>query len=231
LRALAVGLVVVYHLRPSLLPGGFVGVDVFFVISGFLIIGTLTNEIRRTGRLGLLDFYARRIRRLLPAASVVLLATVAFTLTVLPISLWPSILREVAASSLDVQNWALAILSTDYAHATVGASPVQHFWSLSVEEQFYLLIPLVLLLGAKFAANRKIGPVRSAFVGVALVTIASLAFSIVYTPAAHIPAYFVTPTRMWSWALVALPPWWCLGCASDEHCGCRSAGSGWLRSA
>ncbi|MER6799713.1 acyltransferase family protein, partial [Amycolatopsis mediterranei] len=72
LRALAVGLVLVYHLRPGWLPGGFVGVDVFFVISGYLIIGTLTGELRRTGRVGLLTFYARRIRRLLPAATVVL---------------------------------------------------------------------------------------------------------------------------------------------------------------
>jgi peptidoglycan/LPS O-acetylase OafA/YrhL len=210
LRALAVGLVVVYHLRPNLLPGGFVGVDVFFVISGFLIIGTLTGQIRRTGRLGLADFYARRIRRLLPAASVVLVATTAVTVIVLPISLWPSILREVAASSLDIQNWALAILSTDYAHATVGASPVQHFWSLSVEEQFYLVIPLVMLLCARLATRRGANPVRSVFVGVAVVTVASLAFSVYYTPVAHGPAYFVTPTRMWELGLgglaaIALP--------------------------
>jgi peptidoglycan/LPS O-acetylase OafA/YrhL len=204
LRALAVALVVVYHVRPTLLPGGFVGVDVFFVISGFLIIGTLTGQIRRTGRLGLLDFYARRIRRLLPAASVVLLATTVATVLVLPLSLWPSILREVAASSLDVQNWALAILSTDYTHATVGASPVQHFWSLSVEEQFYLVIPLVMLLCARLAVKRGRNPVRTVFVGVTVVTVASLVFSVYYTPVAHGPAYFVTPTRMWELGLGGL---------------------------
>ena len=83
LRALAVGLVLVYHLRPAWLPGGFTGVDVFFVISGFLIIGMLAGELRRTGTIRLREFYARRIRRLLPAASAVLLLTVAATWTIL----------------------------------------------------------------------------------------------------------------------------------------------------
>ncbi|MFC0542292.1 acyltransferase family protein [Kutzneria chonburiensis] len=201
LRAVAVVLVVVYHLRPDLLPGGFVGVDVFFVISGFLIIGSLAGQVRRSGRIGLLDFYARRFRRLLPAATVVLLVTVVGTLIVLPQSLWPSILREVAASALDIQNWALAILSTDYTHATVGASPVQHFWSLSVEEQFYLFIPLVMLLSAALGRRR---PLRGVFIGITVVTIASLVFSVVYTPISHTPAYFVTPTRVWELGLGGL---------------------------
>ncbi|MFD0202953.1 MULTISPECIES: acyltransferase family protein [Saccharothrix] len=197
LRALAVGLVVVYHLRPEWLPGGFVGVDVFFVLSGFLIIGTLTGELRRTGRVGLLDFYARRIRRLLPAATVVLLAVTAVVFALLPESRWPNVLREVAFSAVNAQNWLLAVLSNDYGHATVGASPVQHFWSLAVEEQFYLVIPLVLLAAAVLAARRGGGPVRYAAVAVGLVTVASFAFSVWYTPVDPGAAYFVTPTRMW----------------------------------
>ncbi|MFJ6677054.1 acyltransferase family protein [Actinosynnema sp. NPDC091369] len=197
LRALAVGLVVCYHLRPARLPGGFVGVDVFFVISGFLIIGTLTGEIRRTGRVGLLAFYARRIRRLLPAATVVLLAVTAAVLAVLPQSRWPVVLREVVFSAVNAQNWLLAVLSNDYGHATVGASPVQHFWSLAVEEQFYLVIPLVLLVAAVLAARRGAGPVRCAVVAVAVITAASFAFSVWYTPVDPGAAYFVTPTRMW----------------------------------
>ncbi|NUT49559.1 MAG: acyltransferase, partial [Saccharothrix sp.] len=197
LRALAVGLVVCYHLRPEWLTGGFVGVDVFFVISGFLIIGTLTGELRRTGRVGLLDFYARRIRRLLPAATAVLLAVTAAVLLLLPTSRWPVVLREVVFSALNAQNWLLAVLSDDYGHATVGASPVQHFWSLAVEEQFYLVIPLVLLIAAATAARRGAGPVRYAAVAVGVVTVASFAFSVWYTPVDHGAAYFVTPTRMW----------------------------------
>ncbi|WP_158852293.1 acyltransferase family protein [Saccharothrix deserti] len=197
LRALAVGLVVCYHLRPEWLTGGFVGVDVFFVISGFLIIGTLTGEIRRTGRVGLLDFYARRVRRLLPAATAVLLATTAAVFALLPASRWPVVLREVVFAALNAQNWLLAALSDDYGHATVGASPVQHFWSLAVEEQFYLVIPLVLLVAAVFAAGRGGGPVRYAVVAVGAITVASFAFSVWYTPVDHGAAYFVTPTRMW----------------------------------
>jgi peptidoglycan/LPS O-acetylase OafA/YrhL len=204
LRALAVGLVVVYHLRPGRLPGGFVGVDVFFVISGFLIIGTLTGEIRRTGTTRLLGFYARRIRRLLPAACAVLLTTSAATTALVPMSRWPSIFREVVTSALNVQNWALAALSTDYTEATANASPVQHFWSLSVEEQFYLAIPLILLISAAWAARRGANPIRYAFIAVALVTLISFAYSVLYTSTHHGAAYFVTPTRMWELGLGGL---------------------------
>ncbi|SDZ30884.1 Peptidoglycan/LPS O-acetylase OafA/YrhL, contains acyltransferase and SGNH-hydrolase domains [Amycolatopsis xylanica] len=197
LRALAVGLVVFYHLRPTWLPGGFIGVDVFFVISGFLIIGTLTSEIRRTGRLGLLEFYARRLRRLVPAATAVLLVTVAATVLLAPVSRWPDVFREVVSAALNVQNWTLAVLSSDYAHATATASPVQHFWSLAVEEQFYLVIPLILLTSAVLAARKKANPARWAFGAVVLVSVVSFAFSVLFTPAHHGAAYFITPTRMW----------------------------------
>lgn len=197
LRALAVGLVVVYHLRPEWLPGGFVGVDVFFAISGFLIIGSLTDRLRRTGRVGLADFYARRVRRLVPAATAVLLATTAATILLLPVSRWPITLLEVVFSALNAQNWLLAVLSNDYGHATVGASPVQHFWSLAVEEQFYLVIPLVLLASGIVAARRGARPAAVAACAVALVTAASFAFSVLYTPVDQGAAYFITPTRMW----------------------------------
>lgn len=204
LRALAVGLVIVYHLRPEWLPGGFVGVDVFFVISGYLIIGTLTGELRRTGTIRLREFYARRIRRLLPAASVVLLSTVLVTWLFLPISRWPAIMSDVLTSALNVQNWALAAQSADYAHATAAASPVQHFWSLSVEEQFYLVIPLVLLLCARLAHRAGPEAARRAVTAVALVTAASFVFSVVYSELDHGRAYFVTPTRMWELGLGGL---------------------------
>ncbi|MFD9705970.1 acyltransferase family protein [Lentzea sp. NPDC059081] len=197
LRALAVGVVLLYHLRPSWLPGGFVGVDVFFVISGFLIIGTLTNELRRTGTVSLRDFYARRIRRLLPAATATLLAVVAAVVLLLPESRWPGFLREVVGSALNAQNWLLAVLSNDYGHATAGASPVQHYWSLAVEEQFYLVIPLLLIGSAALAGKLNGRTVPYAVGAVALVTVASFAFSVYYTPVDHGAAYFVTPTRMW----------------------------------
>ncbi|MEC3977624.1 acyltransferase family protein [Amycolatopsis sp. H20-H5] len=197
MRALAVGLVIVYHLRAGLLPGGFAGVDVFFVISGYLIVGTLSTELRRTGTVSLREFCARRIRRLLPAASVVLLTTVLATLVLLPMSRWPSTMSEIVTSALNLQNWALAALSADYAHATAAASPVQHFWSLSVEEQFYLVIPLVLLLCARLAHRARPKAVRFAFAAVALLTAASFVFSVIYSELDHGRAYFVTPARMW----------------------------------
>jgi len=202
LRALAVGLVLVYHLLPNLLTGGFVGVDVFFVISGFLIIGLLVGEIRRTGRISLLDFYARRVRRLLPAATVVLLAVVGATVLLLPSPRWPTIMDQVVASALNVQNWFLAAEAADYANATAAASPVQHYWSLAVEEQFYLVIPLVLLLSVLLARGRR--PVRVAFCSVAVVTAASLVYSILVTTSPPAGAYFITPTRIWELGLGGL---------------------------
>ena len=142
LRALAVVLVVVYHLWPSALPGGFVGVDVFFVISGFLITALLLREIERTGRMSLTALLgppgaadpargalhaARRARRRRSRSC--------------PPSLWPQFLAELRASALYVQNWLLAADAVDYfAVAEHSPSPVQHFWSLSVEEQFYLAL-------------------------------------------------------------------------------------------
>ena len=201
LRALAVGLVLVYHLRPAWLPGGFTGVDVFFVISGFLIIGMLAGELRRTGTIRLREFYARRIRRLLPAASAVLLLTVVATWAILPMSRWPDTMGEIVTSALNVQNWALAIRAADYTAATAAASPVQHFWSLSVEEQFYLVIPVLLLLARRFRPGRA---TRSAMVAVAVVTVASFGFSVVFGAIDHGRAYFVTPTRMWELGLGGL---------------------------
>ncbi|ALG10838.1 acyltransferase family protein [Kibdelosporangium phytohabitans] len=196
LRALAVGLVLVYHLLPERLTGGFVGVDVFFVISGFLIIGSLADEIGRTGRLALPVFYGRRIRRLLPAASVVLLATVAGVLALVPMPRWPEIMQEIAASALNVQNWQLAIFSTDYGHATAAASPVQHFWSLSVEEQFYLLIPIVMAVGA-FLGRRKGVTAGVVFTAILAFTVASFVYSATSTATPPGAAYFMTTTRLW----------------------------------
>lgn len=142
LRAVAVLLVLAYHAGVPGISGGFVGVDVFFVISGFLITGLIVREVERTGRLDLPRFYARRIRRLLPATAVVLLATAAMTALVLPVTRWESVLRDIAASALYVVNWRLAAQSVDYQASEQASSPVQHFWSLAVEEQFYVVWPL-----------------------------------------------------------------------------------------
>ncbi|UZJ24568.1 acyltransferase [Rhodococcus antarcticus] len=214
LRALAVGLVIVYHLLPDRLSGGFVGVDVFFVISGYLIIGTLHREVVRTGRIDLPAFYARRVRRLVPAATVVLVATVVLTVLLLPVSRWRPVALDVAASALQVQNWALAYGSTDYAAATQAVSPLQHYWSLAVEEQFYLVTPVVMVLAVALAARNKRVPAPRAAVGaVLLLGATSFVYSVLHSWSDPAQAYFVTTTRMWelvlggALAMAPVRPW------------------------
>ncbi len=205
LRALAVALVVIYHLYPSLLPGGFVGVDVFFVISGFLITGHLWRGYQRTGTVGLLDFWGRRARRLLPAAVLVLVVTWVVSRLVLPAPRLADTATQIRASALYFQNWQLAHDAVDYLTAQDPASPVQHFWSLSVEEQFYLLWPLLFLV-AGFTARRRGG--RSGRVVIAgltsVVVVGSLAYSVWETRVDPKAAYFVTTTRMWELGLGGL---------------------------
>jgi peptidoglycan/LPS O-acetylase OafA/YrhL len=207
LRAIAVAVVVLGHSWPGALPGGFVGVDVFFVISGFLITGHLVRDVHRTGRVSLGAFWARRARRILPAALLVLGAVVLATLAFVPESRWGQFLVEARASALYVENWRLASTATDYfAAAGATQSPVQHYWSLSVEEQFYLLWPLLIGAVALVARSRR----RLALVvAVGLVAVAGLAYSAAETAADPTAAYFVTPTRVWELAaggLLALAP-------------------------
>ena len=135
LRALAVAAVVTYHVWPETLPGGFVGVDVFFVVSGFLISQHLLREHEATGTIQLARFWARRAR-LLPAAFTVLALTTIASWVWLPAARLAGLPRHVAAAALYVENWLLAGDSVDYLAAAKPPGPVQHFWSLSVEEQF-----------------------------------------------------------------------------------------------
>jgi peptidoglycan/LPS O-acetylase OafA/YrhL len=198
LRALAVLLVVTYHFWPNRLHGGFVGVDVFFVISGFLITSHLHREVQKRGRIGLANFYARRARRLLPAALLVLLASAAGTLALLPPPRWTATAGELLASALYVQNWLLAGRAVDYSASQNAASTVQHFWSLSVEEQFYLVWPgLILLLLLLARRMSRIGRDRLLLGGILVVSGASLAWSVHATAGDQAAAYFTTPTRIW----------------------------------
>jgi peptidoglycan/LPS O-acetylase OafA/YrhL len=196
LRALAVSMVFVYHLWPQRFTGGFVGVDVFFVISGFLITSHLLAHPPQTPR-DLATFWSRRIRRLLPAALLVLLTTLIATRLVGPQTYWANTAAQVRASALYVENWQLAHDSVDYLASTNAPTPVQHFWSLSVEEQFYLGWPILILLlclVAQLARRRSVGPVS---VGLGLVVGLSFAYSVHETAVNPGAAYFVTPTRIW----------------------------------
>ena len=201
LRAAAVLVVVLYHLWPARLPGGFVGVDVFFAISGFLITGHLMREVQSTGRVQLSRFWARRARRLLPASLTVLVLTAIAVVVVVPRSLWGQFLRAVAGSVLYVQNWVLASDSVDYLAADNVETPVQHFWSLGVEEQFYVAWPLLIALALVLARRRSVQrPRRTVGVLLAVVFAVSLVLSIVLTATDPASAYFVTHTRAWEFA-------------------------------
>lgn len=204
LRAIAVLLVVIYHVWPAALPGGYIGVDVFFVISGYLITGLLVKEIAQTGTVSLRAFYGRRIRRLLPAATTVLLVVVASTLLWVAASDWQGLSREFIAGALYVENWLLVGRSVDYLAQDSTASPVQHFWSLSVEEQFYIFWPVLLLTAAAIARRLKFGMDRGLSACVLLVTAVSLAYGIYVSFADPAAGYFLTTTRVWELGLGGL---------------------------
>lgn len=209
LRALAVLLVVIYHVWPNRLPGGFIGVDVFFVISGFLITAHLMRDYDRSGRILLTQFWARRIRRLLPAAFLVLGVCVVLLLTVLPEVVRANSLQQVAGASGYVLNWMLGFDSVDYLAAGNQATLVQHYWTLSVEEQFYIGWP-VLLVAVGWAIGRirhsEVRPQGAKLFGwtAAVIVVVSLGYSIYLTWYSPAFAYFATTTRAWEFAGGAL---------------------------
>ncbi|MBZ2196441.1 acyltransferase family protein [Occultella gossypii] len=206
MRAVAVGLVVAYHLWPLRLPGGYVGVDVFFVISGFLITAHIYREVERSGTLSLLNFWARRIRRLLPASLLVLAVSALATVLWVPETLWGQTARQIGASALYVQNWVLASDAVDYMAQGNVPTVAQHFWSLSVEEQFYVFWPLLVLLtvGVLRHSSATGSPRRVLATVLGTVGVASLVWSVVQTSQDQSAAYFVTPTRVWEFVIGAL---------------------------
>ena len=201
LRAIAVGLVVLYHLWPKRLSGGYVGVDVFFVISGFLITSHIHREILSTGHLKVTRFWARRIRRLLPASLLVLAVSGLAVFALTPSTTWAQTAREIGASALYVQNWQLATSAVDYMALDNVPTVAQHFWSLSVEEQFYAVWP-VLILGLLAAMKlRGHKDTRKAILaGLMVLLVASLVWSIVSTRQDQAFAYMSTLTRVWEFA-------------------------------
>ncbi|MBP2436624.1 acyltransferase family protein [Microbacterium amylolyticum] len=197
MRALAVGLVVLAHVDVPGLKGGFIGVDVFFVISGFLITQLLLREVARTGTVSITEFYVRRARRILPAAALVTVVILTYAAIVLPAARAQQTAIDAAWSSVFLSNWSFAADRVDYFTPT-DPSLFQHFWSLAVEEQFYLVWPLVVLALVP-RVNRRV------FVGVtAALFAASLAFSVWFTAADPVPGYFHTGARAYEIAAGAL---------------------------
>ncbi|HJR90545.1 MAG TPA: acyltransferase family protein [Aeromicrobium sp.] len=204
LRAVAVLSVMVYHVAPGLLPGGFVGVDIFFVISGFLITSHLASEHVRTGKISLPRFYARRALRLIPAATVTLVGTAVAVVLFVPRAFWAQFGGDLIASAFYGVNWTLAHQSVDYLAEDNAVSPVQHFWSLAVEEQYYLIWP-VLMLAAAFLAGQFKQTKRRGYVAMAvLVTVASAGWAMFAFQQQNPAAYFVTTTRLWELAAGSL---------------------------
>ncbi len=144
LRAIAVLIVVAYHAGVPGWSGGFVGVDVFFVLSGFLITSILITEREVNARIALQSFYARRIRRLLPISSVVAVTSTVVALTVLPSTSFSSLGTDLAAAAGFFVNMVFAARGTDYLAGDADPSVLQHYWSLAVEEQFYVVWPALI---------------------------------------------------------------------------------------
>lgn len=206
LRAIAVGLVVAFHLYPTKwFASGFVGVDVFFVISGYLITSHLLKEMDRTGTVRLTNFYARRIRRLLPASLMVLAISFVASAMLLPERFQLATAREIVASTFYVENLWLAKKAITYSASNDTASAVQHYWSLSTEEQFYMIWPALILLGLWAARHWLRGhTIKTVALLLVVVMVVSLAFCTWHTWTDQSAAYFFTPTRVWEFAIGGL---------------------------
>lgn len=206
LRAIAVLAVVAFHAGVPWLPGGYVGVDVFFVISGFLITGLLLREFENRGDISLVGFYERRVRRLAPA----LLLVLAVTLVLGAVYLVPiggeqqGLAKSAIATLLLGSNVWFAHAIGGYFDAPAAAHPLLHTWSLSVEEQFYLVWPTLLLLAGRWALRRSREPARAAAAVLAVVGAASLALSIFSTTPYPEFAFYGSPTRAWEFAIGGL---------------------------
>ena len=201
LRALAATLVLIFHAK--FVSGGFIGVDIFYVISGFLITGLLLKELNVNGRISLKAFYLRRSKRLLPASFLVLFVTAIFAWLVLPPISRGSIGRDLIATTLYISNYLFAWWQNDYQNLNATPSPFIHYWSLAVEEQFYIFWPLFIIALAKLKSARKF------LIGFSTVTIVTFALGVWLTIVAPIWAFYSLPTRAWELsvgALIALLP-------------------------
>ncbi|GHJ37012.1 acyltransferase [Streptomyces sp. TS71-3] len=193
LRALAVSLVILSHAGVRHFRGGYTGVDVFFVVSGFVITSMLVREISLAGRISIQKFYARRVLRLLPASTVVVAATLAGSYLFLSKIRFVDYALDALTSTLYSVNFRLALTGTDYLNESSPPSPFQHFWSLATEEQFYVVWPLLLLLSWRLARRRP----RLLPLPLAVLCLASLAVCVAVTEKSPSWAYFGSHARLW----------------------------------
>ncbi|HMV39698.1 MAG TPA: acyltransferase family protein [Plasticicumulans sp.] len=205
LRAVAVMLVVAAHARIDFLAGGFIGVDVFFVLSGYLITGLLVQELTTHGRIDLPRFYARRFRRLFPSLLVVIAISSLLGQQLLAIGEQPGQALAAASAIVWLSNFYFSFSELDYFSAGAEGNLFLHTWSLGVEEQFYLIWPALLILlataGRPDSGQANPGRLRRAL---PVITVLGLLVSIVWTALDPLPAYYLLPTRVWQFALGAL---------------------------
>ena len=195
LRALAALLVTIFHAR--LVPGGFIGVDIFYVISGYLITGLILREIEKTGTLDLQSFYQRRIKRLLPTSVFVLFVTAIVGMFVLPAITRDALGRDLFAAATYISNYLFAWWQNDYQNLNATPSPFIHYWSLAVEEQFYVVWPIFILILSRYGK-------RAVLYGVAISSALSLLLSVYQTQTSPIWAFYSLPTRAWELGVGAL---------------------------
>jgi peptidoglycan/LPS O-acetylase OafA/YrhL len=200
LRALAVLLVIAFHAK--FLPGGFIGVDIFYVISGYLITGLLVRELDETGSISFRNFYSRRIKRLLPSSFFVLFSTAVIGFMLMPANMRADLGRNIMATALYVGNYLFAWWQNDYQNLGATPSPVIHYWSLAVEEQFYLIWPLLILLAGRRGRSHRV------FQVVLAVTAFSFLLSLIATHFWPIWSFYSLPTRAWELGIGALVVLW-----------------------
>ena len=243
LRGVAVAIVVAFHCSIPGFSGGFIGVDVFFVLSGYLITGHLVAEIQRTSRLSLLNFYARRARRLLPASALVLACTVGASALLLAPQEIEFAGRAARATAVYLNNAFFYANAADYFAPNVETNPFLHMWTLAVEEQFYFVWPVLIMIGLHHFRSRR--RLLQLLIGL---TVLSFGVSLWATTGARSFAFYLLPSRAWEFAvggLAALIPrgklplsrvtWTLLGCAGlamvvgfEFFATARSAFPGWV---
>ena len=206
LRAIAVLMVIAFHAEPDRLSGGFIGVDVFFVLSGYLISGLLMREVEESGGLSLVRFYARRVRRLLPASLLMLVATIVATRILLPPTDQLPIAASARATFAYLSNLYFIRVSSDYFGGGSAGNPLLHTWSLAVEEQFYVLWPVLILATSRMARGRSLR--RSLAWTMGVIAVLSFAGSLWLTARRPPVAFFFVLPRAWEFAAGALASLW-----------------------
>lgn len=190
-RAVAVIAIIIYHLNPQWLLGGFLGVDTFFVISGYLITSLLLTEYHNTGKIELMSFWLRRVKRLIPAVLFLVMGVIVLSLIFMPTEI-QKVRADSIAAIFYVSNWWYIMQNVDYFEQ-FAVQPLKHLWSLAIEEQFYLVFPIVLLSLLSFI--RRLKSIRIIFL--ILLVISMIAMMVLYVPNENVArVYFGTDTRI-----------------------------------